>query len=271
MAASGLGMGLTALGYGRFLEPNWLKLSSVRVPWSSNRGAIKILHLSDFHYSPPVSLRQINEAIGLGLSISPDLICLTGDFVTGCTLDAPKYQKILGQLSSRAPTFACLGNHDGGAWAARFHGFPDTVAVTRLLEASKISVLHNDAAKVKVGGQDLVLIGVGDLWSDDLDADRAFREVEDDPVQPKILLSHNPDSKDCLEDNPWDLMLCGHTHGGQVVVPFIGTPFAPVRDHRYVHGLNVWKNRLIYTTRGVGNLHGLRFNCRPEVSVLTLS
>lgn len=64
-------------------------------------------------------------------------------------------------------------------------------------------------------------------------------------------------------------MLSGHTHGGQIVVPLLGwRPFAPVRDLRYVEGLHEWSGRQIYTTRGVGNLHGLRFNCPPEVSVL---
>ncbi|MDR1191385.1 MAG: hypothetical protein LBK60_06960 [Verrucomicrobiales bacterium] len=65
-------------------------------------------------------------------------------------------------------------------------------------------------------------------------------------------------------------MVCGHTHGGQTRLPFIGTPFAPVKDQRYVAGLNEWHGRRIYTSRGVGNLHGVRFNCRPEVTLLEL-
>ena len=87
---------------------------------------------------------------------------------------------------------------------------------------------------------------------------------------PIIVLSHNPDSKDILGDYPWDMMLCGHTHGGQLYLPILGTPFAPVKDHRYVHGLKAWNDRLIHTTSGIGNLFGMRFNCRPEVSLLTL-
>ena len=65
-------------------------------------------------------------------------------------------------------------------------------------------------------------------------------------------------------------MLCGHTHGGQCDLMFLGTPFAPVRDKRFVQGLHRWEDRWIHITRGVGNLHGMRFNCRPEVSLLTL-
>ena len=79
-----------------------------------------------------------------------------------------------------------------------------------------------------------------------------------------------PDSKEHLRKYPWDLMLCGHTHGGQCDLVF-GTPFAPVRNKRYVRGLHPWNDRWIHTTKGVGNLHGLRFNCRPEVSLLTFT
>jgi hypothetical protein len=84
------------------------------------------------------------------------------------------------------------------------------------------------------------------------------------------LLAHNPDSKDILGAYPWDLMLCGHTHGGQVRLPIVGPAFAPVRDKRYVEGLKPWNDRLIFVTRGVGNYVGVRFNCRPEVSLLNL-
>ena len=65
-------------------------------------------------------------------------------------------------------------------------------------------------------------------------------------------------------------MLCGHTHGGECDLAFFGTPFAPVKDKRYVRGLHPWKDRWIHTTKGVGSLYGVRFNCRPEVSLLTL-
>lgn len=85
------------------------------------------------------------------------------------------------------------------------------------------------------------------------------------------MLCHNPDAKDKLRASAWDLMLCGHTHGGQLRLPGIGRPFAPVRDVRYVEGLRPWEGRLIHITRGIGNLHGLRFNCRPEINLLNLA
>ena len=83
-------------------------------------------------------------------------------------------------------------------------------------------------------------------------------------------MSHNPDSKEMLRRWPWDLLLSGHTHGGQVIIPFQGPRYAPVTDKRYVAGLKPWESRQIHVTRGVGNFAGVRFRCRPEVSLLIL-
>jgi uncharacterized protein len=84
-------------------------------------------------------------------------------------------------------------------------------------------------------------------------------------------LSHNPDTKEQLKAYDWDVAFCGHTHGGQFRLPLIGTPFAPVKDKRFVQGLHFWEGRQIYITKGVGNLFGVRFNCRPEISLITLN
>jgi predicted MPP superfamily phosphohydrolase len=143
--------------------------------------------------------------------------------------------------------------------------------IRRLLLESGISVLWNSSKRISVNGASLELVGLGDYWADDTEPGKAFPSKEKTPGTPRIVLSHNPDSRELLREHAWDLMLCGHTHGGQLSLPILGTPFAPVRDHRYVYGLNPWNGRLIYTTRGVGNLHGLRFNCRPEVAILSVS
>ena len=93
-----------------------------------------------------------------------------------------------------------------------------------------------------------------------------------DDAKVDAILVGDPDCKEDLSGYEWDLMLCGHTHGGQLIVPILGQrPFAPVRDKRFVEGLHKWESRQIHITRGVGNLHGMRFNCRPEVSILKLT
>ena len=121
---------------------------------------------------------------------------------------------------------------------------------------------------IEVRGQPVTVAGVGDFWSDETDGARAFRAVR--RRGPVVLLSHNPDSKEAVGAFDWDVMLCGHTHGGQIIIPFEGPRYAPVRDRRFVAGLGAWEGRQIYVSRGVGNVWSVRFCCRPEVTLLDI-
>jgi uncharacterized protein len=242
----------------------------VKLPCKNLTRGVRILHLSDFHASPVVPFSLIENAVDLGLEAKPEVICLTGDFVTDTTpFDEAAYARILRRLSGAAPTFATLGNHDGGRWAASVGGLKDTTAVQALLRVANVPLLHNRSEVVRVHDQSIRFAGVPDLWSGEVDGDRAFANVPVD--DPAILLAHNPDTKDALTDRPWDLMLSGHTHGGQVVLPILGERFVPVRDKRFVAGLKQWNGRQVYITRGVGNIDGVRVNCRPEVTVLDIT
>ena len=261
------------LGYARFIEAERLQTGRFTIPLTTltggQRAPLKLLHLSDFHVSAVVSLEYINAAISLSLAWKPDLICVTGDFITSRIENGEAYEKILQRLPAAAPTYATLGNHDGGRWAGQRRGHSDEQWITGLLQRSGLTLLHNTATPVRVRDWTLNLVGVGDLWAGSFDPATAFRS----PLvpQPTVLLSHNPDTKDALLAHPWDLMLSGHTHGGQLRLPLIGTPFAPVQDKRFVEGLHRWNNRWLHITKGVGNVLGLRINCPPEVSFLTLT
>jgi hypothetical protein len=258
-------------GYAGLLEPSWLDVGRHEIKTNRNGQTIKILHLSDFHASWCVSLSQIEQAVQCGLQLKPDLICLTGDFVTTKFEDLDGYSAILSQLSGAAPTFASLGNHDGGHWAALHGGHADTAWTRSLLQKSHIELLHNRSMDIVINDRPIRLVGVGDRYAHEVQPGSAFPGPTAGSAPYCVLLSHNPDTKDVLAPYAWDLMLCGHTHGGQICLPFIGAPFAPVKDQRFIAGLYCWQNRRIHITRGVGNIWGLRFNCRPEVSLLTLS
>jgi predicted MPP superfamily phosphohydrolase len=195
---------------------------------------------------------------------------VTGDFITGRLREAEAYREVLRLLPATAPTVAIAGNHDGGSWARRRGGYENHREVFELLEQAGITGLHNRHHDLEINGQPLTLVGLGDLWSNNLKPGKAFDGVRKEEGRILVALSHNPDSKEELAGYPWDLLLCGHTHGGQMHLPFLGTPFAPVRDHRYVMGLHAWKGRWIHISKGVGNLHGIRINCRPEVSILRI-
>lgn len=265
--------GIGGFGYARLFEPHWLAIGrhQVQITKEKRLAPLKLLQLSDFHASRVVSIAFIEKAIRLGLEQKPDLICLTGDFITRSYHDVAGYGKVISLLPKAAPTFACLGNHDGGLWASTHHGHQDTKFVRGLLEQAGVTLLHNQTETVQISDWVLTLVGLGDSWADEMQPELAFVQEPNQTSDATIVLSHNPDTKQDLKSYPWDLLLCGHTHGGQIRLPLIGTPFAPVHDKRYVEGLHRWNGRWLHVTRGVGNLHGVRFNCRPEVSLLSLT
>jgi len=269
-AISLLGLSASAPVYARFGEPEWLKFHQVECTLFADRQAepVRLLHLSDLHASPPVPKRLIERAIDAGLAAKPDIVCLTGDFVTvGGAFDSAWLERQLARIAAAAPAFACLGNHDGGRWASRYRGFRSPSSIGALVRSSGVRLLHNENCEVNIKSRSFDLVGLADLWSGEMQPKVAFPAPSSKKV---VVMSHNPDTKDVLQDYGWQLMLSGHTHGGQLSVPYFGTPFAPVRDHRYVEGLKPWNGRQIQVTTGVGNLYGMRFNCRPEVSFLLL-
>lgn len=264
--------GLSAAGYARYWEPHWFDLSTTRVQIPGNLGVRpwRILHLSDFHVSDGLPAEAVHAAVQLGLAKKPDLICLTGDYVSATVgFDETGLRRILQAAAQTAPSYAVTGNHDGGRWLARHGGDSGSERMRRILEQSGVEVLHNRAATVQLRGRPVQLAGIADLWSGELDEARAFSAV--DPALPTLLLSHNPDGKSICAHARWDLMLSGHTHGGQVVAPLIPPVWIPTTDKSMVAGLYAWKGRQIYITRGVGSPKSLRFACRPEVSWLEVT
>lgn len=208
----------------------------------------------------------------MGLAQKPDLICLTGDFVTTNTeCDLKHYRDVLALLPAAAPTFASVGNHDGGRWSELRSGFKTSARIRELLADAGIHVLQNEATEQKINGQRLHLVGLADFWTREFDSRAAFEGLPPQSETLRVVLSHNPDTKAILQYYSWELLLCGHTHGGQVQIPFLGPPILPILDRKYFEGLYEWQGRRLYITRGVGGVYGgVRFNCRPEVTILNL-
>ena len=191
LATSGI-----AASYPCYFEPRWLAVTRPEVTLSRVRlpEPVRILHLSDLHLSLPVPLSLINNAITLGLEQQPDVICLTGDFITSHEdLSSGDYARALSRLSAAAPTFAVLGNHDGGSWAAAIGGYTDSRVVRRLLGTAGVRLLHNTSARISIRSASLSVIGLGDLWSAEVNAQAAFSSIR--TQEPVILLAHNPDHR----------------------------------------------------------------------------
>lgn len=264
-------VGGSLAGYMIFWEPEWYEVTEKHASIGRLKNALRILHLSDFHASEFVSLDTIASAVEVSLSLKPDLAVLTGDFITTDLSQEESYRAILSRISQRCPTFACVGNHDGGPWAILHNGYPSFEHVQRLLESSNIEFLFNRAVTAKVRGETLDIIGLGDYWSHHTRPEGLMEPVRS-ADRPVLVLCHNPDAKEVIRNFDWDILFCGHTHGGQLVIPLTGLrPFLPIKDKRFAEGLIPYDGRLVHVTRGVGNLHGMRFNCRPEISIVTVS
>lgn len=262
-----------AAGYSMMSEARRVevRVTDVALPGPASAGQLTILQLTDLHCTSESSLSLIGEAIDLGLGFRPDLVCLTGDYVTNGKLRLKEwYAAALRRLVEAAPVYAALGNHDGGRWAGSIGGLASPEPTIEFLESAGIRVLHNASAGFGKDGWELRLAGTADLQSGRFDARKAFAGIRQEAGAAVILLAHNPDTKDLVRRHPWHLMLSGHTHGGQVVLPLVGPPYVPVRDRRFLAGLYSWDGRQLYVSRGVGNLYGVRLNCPPEVTVLRL-
>ena len=256
---------LTAgVAWSRFVEPKYFELTHTRIRLAGARPR-RILHMSDIHISDGMNAVDLEIGFRKGLSQKPDLICLTGDFVsTTSGFDHQGLWKLLRSAAAIAPTYAVLGNHDGGAWLGRWGGKRTTVFMQDLIRSSGVCLLHNENTVV----DGLTLVGVADYWSGEFAPERAFPDIS--RITPTLLLCHNPDAKRDLRHVHWDLMLSGHTHGGQVRMPGITPVWAPVADKRFIAGLYQWQNRQLFITRGIGSPKHVRAFCRPEISVLDL-
>ncbi len=250
----------------RFGEPNWFEVTRTRIhiPGIS---PTRILHISDIHISDGLTAAELEPGFRAGLAGKPALICLTGDFVSYTSgFDREGLQGLLRMASGAAPTYAVMGNHDGGAWLARFRGNRSSEFMRDLVAQTGVRVLHNQTATQN----GITLAGVADYWSGEMNPALAFTGQQ---APHTIVLCHNPDGKQALAAHSWDLMLSGHTHGGQARIPVPGfrAPWAPVADKRFVAGLYPWNGRQLFITRGIGSPLHLRAFCRPEVSILDLA
>ena len=257
--------GLSALGgmgYTRLVEPRWLALERVDVPLPglpASLDGFTIAQLADLHRGPDVTQEDIVLAVELALRQKPDLVVLTGDYVTGSADYAPSCAEALSPLLASGDVLACLGNHDH--WT-------DANAVAGALTGAGLTVLRNAAREVADG---LWVAAVDDVWEQHADLERALEGVPAGATV--VLLAHEPDYADeVATDGRVSLQLSGHSHGGQVRLPFIGAPLLPYLGRKYPAGLYRVGEMWLYVNRGVGLIApAVRFNCRPEVTLLRLT
>jgi predicted MPP superfamily phosphohydrolase len=236
--------------------------------WPEQLEGFTIALLSDFHYDPLFSVHPLKAAIGMVNRLHPDLIALTGDFVSAPWFSANSKgaaaaepcAELLRQIRAPYGLWAALGNHDF---------FTDPKRVTGALRAVGIQVLINQSVPIEAHGGRFWLGGVNDLLGGRADLNATLRPVSSG--EPTILMAHEPDYADFLARYPVDLQLSGHSHGGQVCLPFLGPLYLPALAKKYVSGLYRVGPLTLYTNSGLGTIGvPVRLNCPPEITLLTI-
>ena len=261
----GLVLAAGSILYATQIEPRWLDISSISLilprlhPIFDN---YRIVQISDIHMGTWITRQRLADVVKSVNTLSPDLIVITGDFVTDLhhTVVADLHS-CLSKLRSKDGIFAVLGNHD-------YWSNPKTIR--QILEISGIIELPNKVHSVKRGDQYLNIVGVDDYWENKARLRDVIGKFRDEEAA--ILLAHEPDFAEISsKSNRFDLQLSGHTHGGQVILPKIGPIVLPMYGRKYPAGLYLVDEMLLYTNRGLGTGHPkIRLNCRPEVTLLTL-
>ena len=273
LKAATLEFGLLGIGggvYGYFVEPNWLKVESVTLQLrrlAPDFYGTKLAQISDIHMGGWMNAERLQRVADAALAQQPDILLLTGDYLIGHVFDANAEQSlqslvdILAPLAKSIPSFAILGNHDYWTNAA---------AVREMLQLCNIRDLTNTVFTFSRGGESLYLCGVDDIWEGDVRIDHVLEQLPERGAA--ILLAHEPDYADTsAKTGRFDLQVSGHSHGGQVVIPFYGAPILPYLGQKYPSGLYRVGDMLQYTNRGVGMLNPpVRVNCPPEITIFKL-
>jgi len=248
-----------------FVEPKTIKTEQVSIDINNlplSFKGVKIVHLSDLH-SKNFGERE-REILENLKQLNPEFVFITGDFVDWIAQDLESCQSFWKELSANYPqrVFGVLGNHD--------HRHPKFKTLRNLLKESGIEILENETKKIEKDDCFLYLIGVDDPHEGYDDFERAVAEIKNQA--PKILLAHSPEIFRKVKGKGINLVLVGHTHGGQINIPFLTDFFLPLKyDKQYKSGLFKEKSTYLYVNRGIGTTFlPLRFNAPPEITLIEL-
>lgn len=271
--------------FNQSLKVETLNLTIKNLPAHLN--GTKIVQLSDLHYDGELLSEEVlNQAIEATNQAEADFVVITGDFVTDDPTPIYELANRLKQVESKAGIYGILGNHD-------LRSRDSKKIITDALSKVDIQVLWNEI--VYPVGEGLALVGLADLWSSAYKQSGAL--IEQLPADlPRIVLAHNPDCADPLQQYRVDLQLSGHSHGGQIIIPGIlnvsatcaylyrilpakikykipvlAACYRVMKHWEWVKGLHQVGNNRLYVNRGLGTYFPGRLFCPPEVTVITLN
>jgi predicted MPP superfamily phosphohydrolase len=259
-----------ALAWSFFIEPNRLVVHTETIQitsWPKELSGLRIVVFSDIHVgSHDIDEAKVRTIVERTNALQPELIVILGDYITGNgwtrrRVEPEVFAPMLKELHAPLGVYSVLGNHD---W------WYDGRRVRAALEENGIKVLDNEVLKIQRGGNSLWLVGLADLWTRPQRIEQTIQQVPDG--QPLIALTHNPDIFPRVSQRV-PLLLAGHTHGGQVRFPLIGT-VVQISEYgqRYVSGHVFENNHHLFVTTGIGtSIAPFRFGVPPEIVLLTVN
>ena len=262
---------LTSLAGGRYymeeIEPEWVEISQYTyshplIPPSFHR--TRIVQFNDTHIGFQYDLDNLKKTVKIINAYKPDLICFTGDLLDN-PVDykvTPELYEILNSLSAPIGKYAVYGNHDHGGYGTELYEL--------IMNKSGFKVLKNSADILYKGSEKILIAGVDDASLGVPDITQALRGKPDNLFT--LLLSHAPDYAETASSYPVNLQLSGHSHGGQIQIPFIGPLITPPHAKEYYEGLYELNSHFsLYVNRGLGTTRvPYRLLCRPEITIFDL-
>lgn len=219
----------------------------------------RIAFLTDTHVARFVRRRYYEEVVAQTNRTEPDVILLGGDFVSFHRHIPLMAEALVSGLEARDGIYAVLGNHD--YWAGGEE-------VRDAMTAHGVEFIINRSVMLRRDGAELPLVGIDEVYRGSPDLDAAFGGLR---YGPRLGLTHHPDLIGDLGERRIDLLVCGHTHGGQIRFPFFGAVVVPSKyEGRFAAGFHRVNNVLMYTSRGIGAIPPVRILCKPEIATFTL-
>ncbi len=260
-AATALGAaGLVSAAYATLYEPSHPRLERIDLRFASLPAALdglRIGQLSDLHLGHRFAAENTRWAVAQMVAEAPDILALTGDLVSyhRNIADLPG---LLAPLRAPLGIYAVAGNHD------HWEGLPEMIAALRPLG---VEFLMNTQRRLHWRGAELTVAGVDDVWEGEVDLAAALKGTPADGFT--VLLCHVPDMADEAATHGVNLQLSGHTHGGHMRLPWMGSFALPRHGWRYPVGLDYVGDTQVYVSRGLGGIP-LRLGCPPEATIITL-